>query len=203
MIAHLTGKLISKSPGVSIIDCQGVGYEVFHTPFTAEKLLSDIVSLHIHTNVREDALHLFGFLSLDEKALFVELVKISGVGPRLALGILSGIPFPELTIAIGTKDVSRLTKISGVGKKTAERIVIELADKMQHHEPSHDPITLAPPAKTNAELESVLANLGYQGSEIRRALQAVRERHDDLENEPLEAWVKLALGELNQHKSYH
>lgn len=192
MIAHLRGRLIEKSPTSSIIDCQGIGYEVFHTPFTAEKILEN-AQLHIHTHVREDVLQLYGFFSKDERDLFRQLIKISSVGPKLALGILSGIHFQDLIKAIQQQDHSQLQKIPGVGKRTAERLAVELKDKLKPIALSDEPVSRD---STELELESVLLNLGYQKSEVSKAILKARATDETFEKFPLEVMVKRALGEL-------
>lgn len=199
MIAHLSGKLISKAPTASVIECHGVGYEVFHTPFTADKLTSENVSVFIHTNVREDAFQLFGFHTAEERQLFRELLKVSNVGPKMAMSIMSGIPYQELLTALSQKDITRLQKIPGVGKKTGERLVVELADRMAKMPLE---IQLKPGAMSSfdkeSELESVLMNLGYQRNEILRAVKTLRSRDQNFEAATLETLVKNTLKELSQ-----
>ena len=132
MIAHLRGKLISKRPNQAIIEAGGVGYDVaISVPtFSGLPAAGVEVALHIHTHVREDALALFGFLRPEEKQLFERLIQVGGIGPKLAITILSGMPTAEMVSAIGGGDLARLTRIPGVGKKTAERMVVELRDKL-------------------------------------------------------------------------
>ena len=132
MISHLRGALLEKHPNAVVVDVHGVGYEVT-IPVTVYSSLPAIgaeVALHIHTHVREDALSLFGFVSAAEKALFEKLISVSGIGPKLAVTALSGLAAPELIAAIRTGDLDQLVKIPGVGKKTAERMVLELRDKL-------------------------------------------------------------------------
>ena len=132
MIAQLTGKLTQKLPNIIIIDVGGVGYEVT-IPVTTFYELGDPgsdVSLKIHTNVREDSIQLYGFWTIREKELFLRLTSVSGIGPKLAITMLSGMPAAELIAAIRSNDLVRLTAIPGVGKKTAERVVVELRDKL-------------------------------------------------------------------------
>lgn len=132
MIGQLRGQLIHKKPNALLLDVQGVGYEVF-IPLTSFYELpgeGNEVTLKIHTHVREDALTLFGFLSQREKDLFLKLVSISGIGPKLAIAILSGAPVEELASAIASGNLARLTAIPGVGRKTAERVVLELKGQM-------------------------------------------------------------------------
>jgi Holliday junction DNA helicase RuvA len=133
MIARLRGPILEKSPGRVVLDCAGVGYEaaVSIPTFAALPDLGHEASLHIHTHVREDQLALYGFSSLNEKHLFEKLLTISGIGPRLALTILSGLEPERLIAAIRSSDHATLTRIPGVGKKTAERVTLELKDKLE------------------------------------------------------------------------
>lgn len=132
MIAQLTGKLTQKQPNIIIIDVGGVGYEVTIPVSTFYELgePGSDVSLRIHTNVREDSIQLFGFWTAREKELFLRLTSVSGIGPKLAITMLSGMPATELITAIRNNDLARLTSMPGVGKKTAERVVVELRDKL-------------------------------------------------------------------------
>ena len=134
MISHLRGALLEKNPNSVVVDVHGVGYEVT-IPVSAYSSLPAVgaeVALHIHTHVREDALSLFGFVSSADKALFEKLISVSGIGPKLAVTALSGLAAPELMAAIRTGAVDQLVKIPGVGKKTAERMVLELRDKLDN-----------------------------------------------------------------------
>lgn len=160
MIAHLRGRILSKRPNQAIVDCNGVGYDVAISVPTFSELGAEgaEVSLHIHTHVREDALALFGFLHPQEKELFERLLTVSGIGPKLAMTVLSMAAL-EVVGAIRGNDVARLTKIPGVGKKTAERMILELKDKLDQFGAA------APVATTSAAEEDVisaLVNLGYQ-----------------------------------------
>src|ERR1700752_2089748 len=132
MIAHLRGTLLAKQPNQAIVEAHGVGYDVaISVPtFSEMPAAGSEVALHIHTHVREDALSLYGFLRLAEKHLFEKLLSVSGIGPKLAITILSGMPVDEMVNAIRAGDVARLTRIPGIGKKTAERMVLELRDKL-------------------------------------------------------------------------
>src|SRR5579859_5166328 len=132
MIAHLRGFLLSKSPNQIIVECSGVGYEVAISVATFSALPDEGASaaLHIYTNVREDQIALFGFAELTEKRLFEKLLTISGIGPKLAITVLSGISAERLVGAIRAGDHATLTRIPGIGKKTAERVVLELKDKL-------------------------------------------------------------------------
>jgi Holliday junction DNA helicase RuvA len=169
MIAHLRGKLISKHPNQAIVEACGVGYDVTITVPTFSDLpeLGTEVAMHIHTHVREDALALFGFLKVEEKQLFERLVQVSGIGPKLAITILSGMPVADMVGAIRGGNVTRLTRIPGIGKKTAERMVLELRDKLEGF---GEPV--AAPATTPLEKDvlSALVNLGYQQAAAERAM---------------------------------
>ncbi|HET9130112.1 MAG TPA: Holliday junction branch migration protein RuvA [Terriglobia bacterium] len=171
MIAHLRGKLIEKAPSRLVVEANGVGYEVFvsMSTFTAMPVDGVEVSLDIHTHVREDILALYGFFSKQERAVFERLIGVSGIGPRLAMTILSGGSVEGLVGAIRKGDLARLTAIPGVGKKTAERIVVELRDKLAEFAEG--------PAKSTVEMDvlSALENLGYPHpvgeAAIRRAME--------------------------------
>ena len=175
MIAHLRGNLIAKHPNQAIVECAGVGYDVVITVPTFSDLPEpgSPVALFIHTHVREDQLALFGFLRAEEKRLFEKLLIVSGIGPKLAVTILSGMPATDMVGAIRSGDIARLTKIPGIGKKTAERMVLELRDKLEE-------FTAAPPAPQATPVEedviSALMNLGYQRPAAERALN-VAARH--------------------------
>jgi Holliday junction DNA helicase RuvA len=163
MIGLLRGRLLEKRPNQVILDVGGVGYLVA-VPLSTFAALSDLhgeVTLLIHTHVREDALALYGFLSAREKHLFELLLGASGVGPSLALKILSGMNVEELVPAIRTGDLARLTKIPGVGRKTAERMVVELKDKLQAVVIETDKPAPSSPAGVEADVKSALLNLGY------------------------------------------
>ena len=157
MIARLRGKLAEKEPSRVVIDVSGVGYEVFVpvTTFTALPDAGSEVSVDIYTHVREDVIALFGFSSRQERRVFERLISVSGIGPRLAVTILSGGSVESLIGAIRRGDLARLTSIPGVGKKTAERIVLELKDKLQEFT-----VEAAKPA-VEADVLSALENLGY------------------------------------------
>jgi len=169
MIAHLRGRLIAKHPNQAIVEAGGVGYDVTISVPTFSELPAAPaeVSLHIHTHVREDAIALFGFLRPEEKQLFERLISVSGIGPKLAITILSGMPTPDMVAAIRGNDVARLTRIPGIGKKTAERMVLELRDKLEHFGAT----PAAPPVSPIEEdVISALMNLGYQRGTAERAL---------------------------------
>jgi len=171
MIAQLRGQLARKSVQDAVIDVGGVGYRVFIPLSTFYKLgpEGDPITLLVHTHVREDALTLFGFLTYDEQVLFERLISVSGVGPKLGISVLSGIDAAELVDALRTSDVPRLTRIPGVGKKTAERLVLELRDKLPALAgPSETPRT--PPSSMKEDLLSALANLGYSRPEAEKGV---------------------------------
>ena len=163
MIGLLRGRLLDKRPNQVILDVGGVGYLVA-VPLSTFAALGDLhaeVTLLIHTHVREDALALYGFLSAREKHLFELLLGASGVGPTLALKILSGMNVEELIPAIRSGDIARLTKIPGVGRKTAERMVVELKDKLDSVAVESEKPAPASPAGVEADVKSALLNLGY------------------------------------------
>jgi holliday junction DNA helicase RuvA len=163
MIGLLRGRLLEKRPNQVILDVSGVGYLVA-VPLSTFAALGELhgeVTLLIHTHVREDALALYGFLSQREKHLFELLLGASGVGPTLALKILSGMNVEELIPAIRTGDLARLTKIPGVGRKTAERMVVELKDKLEGVATEAEKPAAASPAGVEADVKSALINLGY------------------------------------------
>lgn len=172
MIARLVGRLVRKSPDALIVDVHGVGYRVMVSlnTFAALPEAGAEVELGIHTNVRENALELFGFVSDDERALFGALITVSGIGPRMALNILSGVPAAELRDALAAGNVSRLVAVPGVGKRTAERLVVELQDRVRK-------LALAAPgdgaSAVEVEAVSALVNLGYRQPEAERAVRAV------------------------------
>jgi Holliday junction DNA helicase RuvA len=170
MIAHLRGKLIAKHPNQAIVEAGGVGYDVVISVPTFSELpgLNNEVSLFIHTHVREDALALFGFLRAQEKQLFEKLLSVSGIGPKLAITILSGMPTEAMVASIKGNNVAALTRIPGIGKKTAERMVLELRDKLDSFGVSADVVAAASPVEE--DVISALVNLGYQRPMAERAL---------------------------------
>jgi holliday junction DNA helicase RuvA len=173
MIAHLRGRLLAKHPNQAVVETGGVGYDVTITIPTFSDLpgVGSEVALHIHTHVREDQIALYGFLRPAEKKLFERLITVSGIGPKLAITILSGMPADEMVGAIRGNDIVRLTRIPGIGKKTAERMVLELRDKLA---PAGTEIPVAP-AMTAIEEDvlSALVNLGYQRPAAERALASI------------------------------
>ncbi len=193
MIAFLRGRLFEKHPSRLIVDVQGVGYDV-QVPLSTFYLVGEPqseVSLRVHTYVREDTLQLYGFASQLELDIFQRLISITGIGPRLALGVLSGIEPQDLIDAVRSADVARLTTIPGIGKKTAERIGLELRDRL--------PASLSPPSSDDSsdglrgDVLSALLNLGYHRPLAEKAAARVLEVHGE---DTFEATLKAALHEL-------
>jgi Holliday junction DNA helicase RuvA len=173
MIGRLTGRLASKAPDQVLLDVAGVGYLV-HIPLSTFYELPEQespASLWIHTHVREDALALYGFLTERERSLFLLLLGVTGIGPRVALTVLSGIPPTELVDALRRQDVRRLVAVPGVGKKTAERMVLELAEKAGRI--AGEAPGKAPAAVAADDVTSALVNLGYRKAEAERAVDAI------------------------------
>jgi Holliday junction DNA helicase RuvA len=198
VIAALAGRLTEKAPSRVVVDVQGVGYEV-HVPLSTFYELGDPgteVALRIHTHVREDALALFGFASAIELQLFEHLISVSGIGPRLALTALSGIEPPELVRAVRQADVARLTGIPGVGKKTAERMVLELKDRLPAAEGadhSSESAEVAESEDLHGDVLSALLNLGYHRPLAERAIDAALRASAD---RGFEQVLRQALREL-------
>ncbi len=194
MIAQLHGILLDKRPNQVLVDVHGVGYQV-HIPFSTYATIGDLhsdVTLLIHTHMREDGISLYGFLSSREKQCFELLISASGVGPSLAMKILSGMNVDDLVPAIRSGDLASLVKIPGVGKKTAERIVVELRDKLAAME-THETVRAASPAGPAEDVTSALINLGY---EQRAAEAAVEEARRGAKTVNFEALLKDALKKL-------
>ena len=178
MIGYLRGQLLLKKPNIVVVDVQGVGYEV-HIPLTSFYELpsegSEVI-LNIHTHVREDALTLFGFHSHREKDFFLKLISISGIGPKLAIAILSGAKVEELAQAVAESNLARLTSIPGVGRKTAERVVLELKSSITPFLLPERAEAAREAGKADALQEDVfsaLVNLGYPKASAEKALSAV------------------------------
>src|SRR5437773_5034148 len=199
MIGQLRGRLAEKRPNQVLVDVGGVGYLV-QVPLSTYAALGELhteVTLLIHTHVREDALALFGFVSSREKHFFELLISASGVGPSLALKILSGMSVEELVPAIRGGDLVRLTKIPGVGKKTAERMVVELKDKLEAVAVESEKPAVASPAGVEADVVSALVNLGYDG---RAAETAVGEAKREAGAGNFEKLLRGALQSLSAPK---
>jgi holliday junction DNA helicase RuvA len=174
MIAHLRGRLLAKHPNQAIVETIGVGYDVVISVPTFSDLpaVGSEVALHIHTHVREDSIALYGFLRPADKQLFEKLITVSGIGPKLAITILSGMSADEMVGSIRGNDVARLTKIPGIGRKTAERMVLELRDKLPSVSAEQVAETTAP-TPVEEDVLSALVNLGYQRSSAEKALAGV------------------------------
>ena len=202
MIAQLRGRLVSKDPGQVVVDVNGVGYQVFIHLSTYYHLpaLQQEVFLRVYTHVREDAIHLYGFHTPEERATFELLTGVSGIGPRLASNILSGISVEEFIPAILEGDLARLKAIPGVGKKTAERLILELKDKVLEV-PRTTPVVVGrrPSSEQDQTIEDVvsaLLNLGCSRKEASRAAEAARETLGS--EADFEKLVKQALKNLSE-----
>lgn len=175
MIAHLRGRVLEKNPNRVVIEAGGVGYDVTISvaSFSGLPAEGSEVSLFIHTHVREDALSLYGFLRRDEKRVFERLIGVSGIGPKLAITVLSGIAADALVAALRGNDIAALTRIPGVGKKTAERMVLELRDKLDGFEAAP---TAPPASRMEEDVVSALVNLGYQRGPAEHAAKRALEK---------------------------
>ena len=194
MIARLTGRVLTLDQGALVLDVNGVGYEIEVASSTANSVEIDkIVTLETLLIVREDAQILFGFTELTDKKLFQLLIKINGVGPRLAIGIMSGLNEEELSLAIMEKDIKILTSLPGVGKKTAERLVIELQDKISFERASGKKNKSKMSQELFSDLEGTLLNLGYKPQEVDFAIHRIK-----IESTDLEVLIKAALKELGR-----
>jgi len=201
MIARISGILIQKSIQNLVVDTQGVGYRVIVPLSTFYELPEEgaTVTLHIHTQVKEDAISLFGFLTPEELDIFEVIISISGIGPKLAINILSGISAPELMTAIIQGDLKRLVGIPGVGKKMAERLVLELKDKVMKMQP----IQMARPVSTGArriealkeDALSALINLGYKNAAAKDAIDETLDAESP-DGATLDVILKRALKRL-------
>src|SRR3954449_4657813 len=172
MIAHLRGRILNKRPNQAVIEVNGVGYDVTISIPTFSELpnAGGDVSLHIHTHVREDALALYGFLRAQEKELFERLIAVRVIGPKLAITVLSGMQAEKMVAAIRGNDIAALTKIPGIGKKTAERMVLELRDKLESFGVAAAVVSRHSPMEE--DVLSALTNLGYQRAAAARALSS-------------------------------
>jgi holliday junction DNA helicase RuvA len=195
MIAHLRGKLLAKHPNQAVVETAGVGYDVTISVPTFSDLpaVGSEVALHVHTHVREDVIALYGFLRPSEKLLFEKLITVSGIGPKLAITILSGMAADEMTGAIRGNDIARLTRIPGIGKKTAERMVLELRDKLPPAGPAATPVVSALTG-VEEDVLSALTNLGYQRPAAEKALTAVKDGKD----KSFDAMFREALAALSR-----
>jgi holliday junction DNA helicase RuvA len=200
MIALLTGKLAHKSPEFIILDVNGVGYRV-QIPFSTYYELPDegsTTSLHIFTHVKEDAINLYGFRSLLEKNMFQHLISVSGIGPRLGTNILSNIEVAELASAITTGNIARLATIPGIGKKTAERLILELREKLrtlQQSTPATGTAKIAAAEETSIadDVASALVNLGYKEAHVKKVLSDLTPAAGDSVETVLKQALKLLM----------
>jgi len=199
MIAFLTGRLAFKTPTHLTLDVQGVGYEV-HIPLStyyALPNLDEVTALNIHTHVREDAIQLFGFLSQSEKESFLLLTSVSGIGPKLALSVLSSLSVTDLVHAIEAGDVDRLATVPGIGKKSAGRIALELKDKIGKIQGVHPRSGAAETSELDGPYEdalSALINLGYRAQDAKEALKRVTKAATG--SLPLTELIRKGLKEL-------
>lgn len=198
MIGRLTGKVVAEdADGVSVVDVGGVGYEVkapVGTIGRATKEGADAVVLHVHTHVREDALELFAFASDGEREVFRLLIGVQKIGPKIALGLLSALPPAELGAAIAEADVTRLARVPGIGKKTAERLVLELKDKLTRARLG--PAAPGAPSQ-GSRLVAALTNMGYRAAEADQAVAALGDRVRQL---PPGELLREALAWLTQRR---
>jgi Holliday junction DNA helicase RuvA len=196
MIAHLRGKLLAKHPNQAVVEAAGVGYDVTISVPTFSDLpaLGAEIALHIHTHVREDQIALYGFLRPSEKLLFEKLITVSGIGPKLAITILSGMAADEMVGAIRGNDIARLTRIPGIGRKTAERMVLELRDKLSAVGPASAP-AISVLSATEDDVMSALVNLGYQRAAAEKALSAVTKEGDP---KSFDQMFRAVLGRLSK-----
>ncbi|MRR55875.1 MAG: Holliday junction branch migration protein RuvA [Deltaproteobacteria bacterium] len=198
MIALLTGKIAHKSPEYIILDVNGVGYRV-QIPFSTYYELPEggaEISLNIYTHVKEDAISLYGFRTADEKLFFQLLISVSGIGPKLGKDILSNIQVTDLAAAITRGDLARLSAVPGIGKKTAERLVLELKDKVAKQEFTGSAAggeLLAPAAGIEEDVASALINLGYKEAVVKKALAELRISPDDSMEQVLKQALKALM----------
>jgi Holliday junction DNA helicase RuvA len=175
VIAHLSGTILEKHVQRLVVDVGGVGYDVA-VPLSTFYGVGDPgsrIALRVHTHVREDAIQLFGFATALELQLFEKLIGVSGIGPKVALAVLSGIESPELLRAIRASDVARLTRIPGVGRKTAERLIVELRDRLPQAGPDTETTATDVTGDLRDDLLSALGNLGYQRASVEKTVDKV------------------------------
>lgn len=198
MIGWLNGQIVDKhQPGKLVIDVNGVGYDVetsLNTFFQIDNQ-NKVVGLHIHTIVREDALLLYGFLDKEERSLFRALIKVNGVGPKLAMTILSSISPNEFIQCIQQENAALLTKLPGIGKKTAERLVVEMRDSMKHFSSSSSDLSVKPATKMRSQDEAIsaLEALGYKPQEATKAVNKIDDGAKSCEQLIREALQVLSL----------
>ncbi len=194
MIAHLRGRLIAKHPNQAIVEAAGVGYDVNITVPTFSELPAPgaEVAIHIHTHVREDMIALYGFLRAEEKQLFEKLITVSGIGPKLAITILSGMAAADMVGAIRNNDFARLTRIPGIGRKTAERMCVELRDNLEGFGALQAVVSHS---AVEQDVISALTNLGFQRGGAEKAVErAVKSAG----RENFDAIFRAALGTLSK-----
>jgi holliday junction DNA helicase RuvA len=198
MIALLSGKIVHKSPDYLVLDVGGVGYRV-QIPFSTYYDLPDeggSATLHIHTNVKEDAIHLYGFRTLAEKEFFQLLITVSGVGPKLAKDILSNIQPSELSGALQRGDIVKLSAIPGIGKKTAERLILELREKVKKISAAPAPGEKGPSVGIcglSDDVASALVNLGYKDQQVRKVLDGIEIGEDATVESVLKTALKVLM----------
>jgi Holliday junction DNA helicase RuvA len=197
VIARLSGTLLEKNVQRLVIDVSGVGYDVLVplSTFYAVGEAGQKVVLRIHTHVREDALQLFGFVTALEQELFERLITVSGIGPKLALAVLSGIESGDLVKAIRSSDIARLTRTPGVGRKTAERLIVELKDRMPQVVGGEAAGAIDAPGSLRDDVLSALVNLGYQAHSVEKTADAVLKRD---ESGDFETVLRQVLRELSR-----
>jgi Holliday junction DNA helicase RuvA len=199
MIARIQGTLVYKTASYTIIDAHGLGYRVF-VPLTTFYELPEIgqdVALNIHTHVKEDAIHLFGFYTAEERDIFQLMISVTGIGPKLAVSIMSGIAARELVKAVSAGDLSRLVNIPGVGKKTAERLILELRDKVKklgdgEAEVRGEKAAVTDRSRIFDDALSALINLGYKEQMVKKVLDRIDEESQE-EIPTLDLLLKNAL----------
>lgn len=196
MIAWLSGRIVHKGMNAIVLDVNGVGYELHVSLRDLEALppVQDLATIHVHTHVREDAIQLFGFHDAGAKRLFLELVAISGVGPKIALSALSVYEAAELRAIILDGDITRLTRVSGVGKKTAQRVVLELAEKLRGIDVGGDASVSAGSSGVLEDLRSALAGLGFNAKKVDAVVEEVAP--DARDGIAIEELLKRALALL-------
>jgi Holliday junction DNA helicase RuvA len=203
MIAHLSGTLHSKHPNLVIVDVSGVGYEV-NIPLSTYYDLADTgqkVQLRIYTHVKEDALQLYGFATVRERELFINFISVSGIGPKLGIALLSNMDAAQLIQAIKTNNLARLTSIPGIGRKTAERLVVDLREKMtqlsvdqiDETPAKQESVDVSPEDSVRSEALSGLLNLGYQKAAAEKAIDAAFAEVGDI---TVESVLKRSLRKL-------
>lgn len=194
MIARLRGRLLEKAPEQIVVDVGGVGYQLAVSLQSFARLpgLGDEVDLRVHTHVREDALQLFGFLDEHERALFLLLLQVATIGPRVAMAVLSGLDTPELETALGEGDARRLTMIPGIGKKKADLIVLQLREKVRVLQAQRQAGPTSHAGSDGTEAVSALVNLGYKQVEAERAVKSAEQAG----SAPLPELIREALRRL-------